>query len=137
MHSLGSLHRGAALKIEQNGSESGEISANGSFVIVHVPVQLVGQVPEGGATLRYSIGSFVGLETRLLARTGPQANLAFRIPKELFRARQRLHLEVLARDDEGLQRVLWTKRYEASWTGSTPHVEPVVDLLGEGPEAKH
>jgi hypothetical protein len=124
------------LKIEQNGIESGEISANGSFVIVHVPVQLVGEVPRGGATLRYSIGSFVGLETRLLTRTGTEANLTFRIPKELFRPRQRLHLEVLARGDEGSQRVLWSKRYEAGWTGSTPHVEPVVDLLGEGPDGK-
>jgi hypothetical protein len=119
------------LKIEQSGSESAEISANGSFVIVHVPVQLVGEVPGGGVTARYSVGSFVGLESKLLTRTGPQANIAFRIPKELFRARQHLKMEVLARDDEGSERVLWTKRYEAGWTGSTPHVEPVVDLLSE------
>ncbi len=125
------------MKIEQNGSESGEISASGSFVIIHVPVQLVGEVPRGGATLRYSIGSFVGLETKLLTRTGTQANLTFRIPKELFRARQRLHMEVLVRDDEGSQRVLWTKRYEANWAGGAPHVEPVVELLGEGPDAKN
>ena len=123
------------MKVEQNGPETGEISANGSFVIVHVPVQLVGEVPKGGATMRYSIGSFVGLETRLLTRSGTRTNLTFRIPKELFLARQRLHLEVLARDDEGSQRVLWTKRYEASWTGGSPRVEPVVDLLGEGPDA--
>ena len=125
------------MKIEQNGSESGEVSTNGGFVMVHVPVQLVGEAPKGGATLRYSIGSFVGLETRLLARTGTHTNLTFRVPKELFRPRQRLHLEVLAVDDEGAQRVLWSKRYEASWTGSTPRIEPVVDLLGEGPDAKH
>jgi hypothetical protein len=43
------------LKIEQNGSDSGEISANGSFVMIHVPVQLVGEIPKGGASLRCSI----------------------------------------------------------------------------------
>ena len=60
--------------------------------------------------------------------------LAFRVPKELFHPRQRFHLEVLARDREGLQRVLWAKRYEASWVGSVPHVEVVADLLGEEPD---
>lgn len=137
MHHLEFLHRGVALKIAQNGSESGEVSTNGGFVMIHIPVQLVGEAPRGGATLRYSIGSFVGLETRLLARTGTQANLTFRIPKELFRPRQRLNLEVLARDEEGAQSVLWAKRYEAGWSGGTPHMEPVVDLLGEGPESKY
>ena len=122
------------MKIQQYGSESCEISPNGGFVTVRVPVQLAGDVPEGGVTQRYSVGSFVGLETKLLARAGTQANLSFRVPKELFRPRQRLHLEVLARDREGLQRVLWAKRYEASWVGSVPHVEVVADLLGEEPE---
>ncbi len=126
------------MKIEQNGSESAEISSNGSFVVVHVPIQLVGDVPKGGPTVRYSVGSFVGLETRLLTRTGTQTNITFRIPKELFRARQHLKMEVLTgRDDEGSERVLWAKRYEAGWTGSTPHIEPVVDLLREEPETTH
>jgi hypothetical protein len=125
------------LKIEQNGSESAEISANGSFVTVRVPVQLVGEVPRGGATVRYSVGSFIGLETRLLTRTGTQVKLTFRIPKELFRARQRIHLEVLAPSDEGSQRVLWTKRYEADWIGKEPRVAPIVDLLGEEPATRH
>lgn len=137
IHPLEFLHRGVALKIQQYGSESAEVSTNGGFVMVHVPVQLVGEAPKGGTTLRYSIGSFVGRETKLLARTGTQANLTFRIPKELLRARQHLKLEVLAGDDEGVQSVLWTKRYEASWTGSTPHVEPIVDLIGEEPEPEH
>jgi len=137
MRPLEFLRRGIALKIQQYGSESGEVSTNGGFVMVRIPVQLVGEAPKGGATLRYSIGSFVGLETKLLARTGTQANLTFRIPKELFRARQHLKLEILARDDEGSENVLWTKRYEASWVGSTPHVEPIVELIGEGPEPEH
>lgn len=137
MHPLESLRRGVVLNIQQYGSESGEVSTNGGFVVVHVPVQLAGEAPKGGATQRYSIGSFIGLETRLLARTGTQASLTFRIPKELFRARQHLKLEILARDDEGSEDVLWTKRYEASWTGSTPHIEPIVELIGERPEPEH
>jgi hypothetical protein len=88
-------------------------------------------MPKGGVALRYTIGSFVGREARLIVRTGPSTDLTFRIPKELFRSRQRLQLEVSARDEEGSESILWAKRYEAGWQASAPRLEPVTDLLGD------
>ena len=131
MHHLDVLREGGALKIEQNGSESSEVSANGSFIIVRVPVQVLGEAPQGRVTSRYSVGGFVGLETELPARSGTPTRLTFRIPKELFRDRQYLKLEVLTTGDKGAQQIVWTKRFEASWAGATPHMGPVVDLLQE------
>lgn len=124
------------MKIEQNGSESVELSADGSFIVAHVPVQVLGEVPPGGATMRFSVGSFAGREAKLLIRPGASTNLTFRIPKELFRPRQRLRFEVLLRDDEGGEKVIWTKRCEAAWLGKVPHLEPVTDLLESPPEDK-
>lgn len=122
------------MKIEQNGAESAELSANGSFVVIHIPVQVIDEVPKGGATLRYGVGSFVGRPAKLLVRSDGSARASFRIPKEIFRARQRLHLEVLTTDDEGRENILWAKRYEAAWLGSVPHLAPMADNLGEPPE---
>ncbi len=124
------------MKIDQNGSESAELSANGSFIVVRVPVQAMGEAPRGGNTVRYVIGSFAGREAKLLTRTGALTNLTFRIPKELFRTRQRLTLEVLEREEDGSVKVLWARRYEAAWLGSVPRLEPVVDFLGQAPEDK-
>ena len=122
------------MRIEQNGSESVEVSVSGSFVIVQVPVTVPEEAPRDGAGFRFSIGSFRGREKELLIRTGAPAKLIFRIPKELFRPRERLSLEVVQREEGGSEKVLWTKRYEAGWTGKAPHLEPMPDSVGEAPE---
>ena len=122
------------LRIDQDGSESAELSANGGFIVVQVPVVVLGEAPKGGAGFRFTIGSFQGRETRLLFGTKAPGRLTFRIPKELFRARERLSLEAIARDEQGSENILWAKRYEAGWLGSIPHVEPIADYLDEAPE---
>jgi len=121
-------------KVEENGSERCELAPNSNFVRVHVPVRIVGDGQPGEATFRYSVGSFTSKEAKLLLKGGFETTLRFRVPQELFRVRERLVLEVLAKSDKGLQKVLWAKRYEAGWTGSVPHLEPMADYLGEAPE---
>ena len=73
------------MRIEQNGSESAELSSNNNVVIVQVPVTVPGEVSKSGIGSRFSIGSFQGRETTLLRATGTQAQLIFRIPREHFR----------------------------------------------------
>jgi len=67
--------------------------------------------------------------------TDSQAILSFRIPQELYRPRERLHLEVIARDEAGSFRVLWARRYETSWRENAPHLDPMTDLLSEPPDS--
>jgi hypothetical protein len=122
------------LRIDQHGSESAEVAANGSFVVVQVPVVVGGEAPEGRVGLRFHIGSFQGRETQLLIGTGAQTKLTFRIPKELFRPRERLGLEVVARDEAGAEDILWARRYDAGWQGHDPFLEPLADYLAELPE---
>jgi hypothetical protein len=122
------------LRIDQNGAESAQLATNSSFVIVRVPITVLGEALEAGAIFRFGIGSFRGRETPLLLQAGAQAKLTFRIPKELFRPKERLRLEVIARDTSDMEEILWAKRYEAGWLGSVPHLEPMTDHLLEVPE---
>lgn len=122
------------MRINQNGPESTELSVNGSFVIVQIPVTVLGEAPKAGARFRFSIGSFRGREKELHILAGAPAKLVLRIPKELFRSRQRLSLEVVQKDEGGSEQVLWAKRYEAGWLGRVPHLEPMTDYVGEAPE---
>jgi hypothetical protein len=121
-------------KVEENGSERCDLAPNSSFVRVQVPVRIVGEGRIGEATFHYSIGSFTSKEAKLLLKGDFETNLRFRVPQELFRFRERLVLEVFAKSGEGLQKVLWAKRYEAGWTGSVPHLEPMANYLEEAPE---
>ena len=73
------------------------------------------------------MGSFCGRDTLLPLREGLHDTLRFRIPLELFRARERLSVEVLASDSSSRARVLWSKRWEAVWRGHAPGLEPMVD----------
>ena len=114
-------------RVEQNGSERCELAPNSSFVRVQVPVRIVGESQRGEATFRYRIGSFTSQEAKLLLRGGFETNLRFRVPQELFRARERLVLEVLAKSGEGSQKVLWTKRWELTWHGKAPSLEPIAE----------
>ena len=115
------------MRIEQNGSESAELSSNNNFVIVQVPVTVPGEVPKSGVGSRFSIGSFQGRETTLLRATGTQVQLIFRIPREHFRPSALLDLEIVARDQKGQEKILWAKRYEVAWQGKAPHLEPIAD----------
>jgi len=128
-----SAEGGSIFKVEQNGSERCDLAPNSSFVRVQVPVRIVGEGQSGEATFRYSIGSFTSHEAKLLLKAGFETNLRFRVPEELFRPRERLVLEVLAKSNEASRKVLWAKRYEVGWTGKEPHLEPMPDSLGDAP----
>ena len=101
--------------MEQQGSESCELSTNSSFVCVRVPVRIEGEGERGErgeATLHYSIGSFSGRDTRLPLHEGLQTTLRFHIPLELFRAHERFAVEILAGGAAGPEKILWAKRWE-------------------------
>lgn len=115
------------LKLEQYGSETCELSPNSSFVLVRVPVRIVGEGATGEAAFHYSIGSFAGRETELALEAGGRTTLRFRIPLELFRARERLAVEVLAVSAASPQMVLWAQRWEVVWQGKTPSLRPIAE----------
>lgn len=115
------------LKLEQHGSEVCQLPPNSSFVLIGVPIRVVGEGATGGATWHYSIGSFVGRDNALVLHADRQTTLRFRIPLELFRARERLAVEVFASGSAGPQAVVWVKRWEITWQGKTPALEPMAD----------
>lgn len=94
-------------------------------MLVRVPLRVVGEGATGEATFHYSIGSFAGRDSPLALRADLQVALRFRVPLELFRARERLVVEVLASSSAGPQMVLWTKRWEVVWQGKTPSLQPM------------
>jgi hypothetical protein len=104
-----------------------ELSPSSNFVLVRVPVRIVGEGARGEATFHYSIGSFFGRYTTLALRADCQTTLRFRIPLELFRARERLAVEVRAGSSAGPEKVLWTKRWEVVWRDKAPSLEPVAE----------
>ena len=112
-------------KVEENGSERCDLAPNSSFVCVRVPIRIEGEI--GAATFHYSIGSFAGRDTTLALLEGLQTTLRFRIPLELFRARERFAVEVLAGNARGPQKVLWAKRWEVAWQGKAPTLEPIAE----------
>jgi hypothetical protein len=115
------------LKIEQYGSETCELPPSSSFVLVRVPVRIVGEGATGEATFHYSIGAFVGRENMLALRADLQTTLRFRVPLELFRPRERFAVEVHATRSAGPEKVLWTKRWEVAWRDRVPALEPIAD----------
>ena len=115
------------LKIEQYGSETCELPPSSSFVLVGVPVRIVGEGARGEATLHYSIGSFSGRNTTLALRADLQTTLRFRIPLELFRPRERLTVEVLATSSASPQKVLWAQRWDVAWRDKAPSLGPITD----------
>jgi hypothetical protein len=122
------VHREAHIfTLEQYGSETCEISTNSSFVLVHIPIRLVGEGKRAETTFRYSIGSFTGRDTNLAPMAKGHTTLRLRIPQELFRPRERLTIEVLAGSGSGPAAVLWTKRWEITWRGKVPGLEPITE----------
>jgi hypothetical protein len=63
----------------------------------------------------------------LALRADLQTTLRFRIPLELFRARERLVVEVHANGPAGRPMVLWTGRWEVTWQGKTPSLQAIAD----------
>ena len=114
-------------KVEQQGSESCELSTNSSFVCVRVPIRIHGEGERSAATFHYSIGSFAGRDTTLALLEGLQTTLRFRIPLELFRARERFAVEVLAGGVFSPEKILWAKRWIVAWQGKAPSLEPLAD----------
>jgi hypothetical protein len=115
------------LKIEQYGSETCELPPSSSFVLVRVPVRIVGEGAKGEATFHYSIGSFVGRDSPLALQADLQTTLRFRVPLELFRPRERFAVEVHASGSTGSEKVLWTKRWEVAWRDKAPSLEPITE----------
>jgi hypothetical protein len=115
------------MRVEQNGSETCEVATNGAFILVRVPVRVVGEVENGEAYSRYRVGGFVGRETTWPSGGAHDSVLTFRIPRELFRERERLTVEVLRTDDQGGSETLWAKRYQLRWVKDAAVVEPVPD----------
>lgn len=115
------------LKIEQDGSETCELPPSSSFVLVRVPVHIVGEGARGEAIFHYSIGSFAGRYTTLALRADLQITLRFRVPLELFRPRERFAVEIVASSSAGPEKVLWTKRWEVAWQDKAPSLEPIAE----------
>jgi len=115
------------VRVEQNGTEKCEVAANGGFVLVRVPVRVVGEVERDAAVTRYLIGGFAGRETPWRPRSGYKEILTFRIPRELFRERERLGLEAYRENGPADPEALWAKRYVVHWVDGSPQMEPVQD----------
>jgi len=126
------------VRVEQNGSETCEIAANGTFILVRVPVRATGERTKAKVLSRYQVGGFRGRETTWPPAEESHTILTFRIPRELFRDRERLSVEVLQINDGGGTETLWAKRYELRWAKDTPVLEPLPELsssLGDEPLA--
>lgn len=115
------------MKVEQNGVETCELASNGGFVLVRLPVRAMGDLEKAKAIVRYQVGGFLGRETAWPLGSAYEGTLSFRIPRELFRDRERLTLEVLRAADPAHPETLWAKRYELHWVSGAPRVEPVPD----------
>lgn len=115
------------LKIEQYEPETCELAPGSSFVLVRVPIRVVGEGTRSEAQFHYSVGSFVGRDTPLALEADTQITLRFRIPHEVFRAQERLVVEVQARSSGGPEKILWAKRWEITWREKTPFLEPIAD----------
>ena len=122
------LSREAAIfKVEENGSESCDLSTNSSFVLVRVPLLIEAADEKDEAAFHYSIGPFCGRDTPLALQEDQPTILRCRIPLELFRARERFAVEVLAQGATGTMKVVWVKRWTVVWQGKTPALEPLAE----------
>jgi hypothetical protein len=98
----------------------------------------MGERKDARVLSRYRIGGFQGRETAWPTGGDYGTVLTYRIPRELFRERERLTVEVLCIHDRGGTETLWTKRYEVRWARETPVLEPLPELSsspGEEPPA--
>ena len=115
------------MRVESNGSESCKLVSDGGFVRIDVPVHVLGEVGKARVVSRYFVGAFVGRETAWSPRGENEDRLTFRIPRELFRERERLTLEILRTDNPAGDETLWTRRYELRWVNGALGVESISD----------
>ena len=94
---------------------------------MRVPIRIEGQGQRIEAVFHYGIGSFLGRETTIPLQTGFETVLRFRIPLELFRSREHLIVAVLEGSPAGEERTLWLKRWEVTWQGKAPSLEPMAE----------
>ena len=94
---------------------------------IEVPIRLLGELAEGRTVFHYDLGAFSSREIPVTIGPGQHVDLRFRLPKELFRPRERLLLEVRCPVHEGQRNVLWTKRYEVGWSGADPYLRQATD----------
>ena len=87
----------------------------------------MGDLEKAKAIVRYQVGGFLGRETVWPLGEAYEGTLAFRIPRELFRDRERLTLEVLRADGPAGPETLWARRYDLRWVNGAPRMEPVPD----------
>ena len=128
MRACANLSREAGIfRVEENGPESCELSPNSSFVLLRIPIRVEGEGQSTEVSFQYSIGSFSGRETTLPLRTGFQTILRFRIPLELFRPREHLIVKILAGTPAGEESVLLVRRWEATWQGKAPSLQPMTE----------
>ena len=116
------------MRIEETGPATCRDSRDTGFVLVRVPIRALGEADGARITFRYSIGGFVGRESTWLPREAGETFLSFRVPRELFRERERFTVEVLRTDERGASSVLWTRRREVHWAKEVPMLEPLPDL---------
>ena len=79
-------------KVEENGSERCELAPNSSFVRVRVPVRIVGEGRRTRPLFATASAPLRAKEAKLLLAGGFETTLRFRVPLELFRARERFSL---------------------------------------------
>jgi len=111
--------------VEDNGSESCDLSTNSSFVLVRIPLRTQGADVKDAATFHYSIGSFCGRDTPLALEEDEPTILRCPIPLELFRARERFAVEVLAALSPGGEKFALAKRWTVVWQDKDPALEPL------------
>ncbi|NLV71387.1 MAG: hypothetical protein GXY46_02110 [Actinobacteria bacterium] len=113
------------MRIEENGPETCKVARSGGFVLVRVPVRVLDDIDYSPLTFRYTIGGFVGRESKWPSSGKNEIALHFRIPLELFRDRERFTVEVLRPEEQSRPQVLWSARREVRWQSGTPGLEPL------------
>jgi hypothetical protein len=116
-----SVTEAAIFRIEQNGPVTCSTPANSDFVLVDVPLRVMGDCPRDEALYRYRIGAFVGRVVPWTLEEDQEIVARLRIPREKFRTGEELLFEVLTKDRET---VLLSSRWEAAWYGDTPGIAP-------------
>ena len=116
------------VRIEENGPETCRVSNDRGFVLVRIPVRALERADHARITFRYSLGGFVGRESAWPRQTASDTVLNFRVPRELFRERERFTVEVLRTDEQGVCSILWTNRRVIHWAKDTPMLEPLPDV---------
>jgi hypothetical protein len=94
-------------------------------VRIHFPLRVLGEGPKREAIFHYDLGPFSSREIPVTMEPDRRIDLRFRLPKELFRSRERLVLEVFSPDHTSAKNVKWSARYEVGWQGEAPCLEPV------------